>query len=171
MGIDFFLFQQINQFAGTWWLLDNLAIFFAKYFGYILIACLFAFLIKKISKYWPMVVKAITAAVLARFIIVNIIRWLLPRPRPFIENEINLLLSPSALPSFPSGHAAFFFALSYIVYSYNKKAGIFFFISAFLISFSRVFVGLHWPSDIITGALVGIFSAWLILKIFKVIKK
>ncbi len=144
--------------------MDGMAIFFAKYFEYILILVLLLFLVKNLKKYWPMVVQAFSAAILSRFVITNIIRWLWQRPRPFVENHVNLLLNYNPTePSFPSGHAAFYFAIATIVYFYNKKAGIIFFVASFLISIARVFSGIHWPSDILAGALVGIFSGWLII--------
>ena len=161
--LDVYFFQQLNQFAGKWLFLDNLAVFFAKYLGYFLVLILFLFLAVNFRKYRLMVVKGLGAAVLARFIIVEIIRYFLPRPRPFVENHINLLLDKINQLSFPSGHAAFHFALSAIIYHYNKKAGIGFFIASFLMCLARVFVGVHWPSDILAGAAVGIFSAWLIM--------
>jgi len=172
MNIDLFLFQFINQFAGKYVFLDNTAIFFARYFEYFLILVLFLFLAKNLKKYWPMVVQSFLAAILARLGIVNFIRWLWQRPRPFVANHINLLFSYNpAEPSFPSGHAAFYFAIATIVYFYNKKAGLGFFLASFLISISRVFVGIHWPADIMAGALVGIFSGWLIIKIAKKFQK
>jgi len=167
MSLDFYLFQLINSWAGQYSWLDNLGVFFAKYFGYLLIFFLLLFLIKNFKKYWPMVVKAFSAAILARLVIVNIIRFFYYRPRPFIANQVNLLLSDEPTGSFPSGHAAFYFAISTIVFLFNKKAGTFFLIASFLISIARVFSGIHWPSDILTGALIGIFSAWLITKVFR----
>lgn len=164
--MDATLFLKINNLAGKYIWLDTLAIFFARYFEYILIFCLLLFLLIKFKKYWLMVVKGFLAAILARLVIVEFIRWLLPRPRPFVENAVNLLLDVSKSASFPSGHAAFYFAIATIVYFYNKRAGILFFAGAFLISLARVFSGIHWPSDIIAGAIVGIFSGWLIKKIF-----
>jgi len=172
--MDLFIFQQINQFALKWLWFDTLAIFFAQYFEYILILCLLLFLLKNFKKYWPVIIQAFGAAILARLFIVNFIRWLWPRPRPFIENNVNLLLFHNAA-SFPSGHAAFYFAISTVVYFYNKKAGIGFFLASFLISISRVFCGIHWPSDILAGAVIGILSGWLIIlfsrKIFPIVSK
>jgi len=167
MNIDFFLFRAINHFAGNSPILDKLAIFFAQYLGYILIFILSLFLIRNFKKYRLLIIQALIAAILSRLVLVNIIRWLWPRPRPFIESQVNLLLSHETTNSFPSGHAALFFAIATVVYFYNKKAGILFFLASFLISISRVFAGIHWPTDIFVGALVGIFSAWLIMKIFK----
>ena len=171
--MDFFIFQQINKLAGRWVILDALGIFFARYLGYFLIFFLFLFLFKNFKKYLPMIIQGFSAAILARLGFTELIRFFWPRPRPFVENHINLLLKYSASSSFPSGHAAFFFALSTVVLLYNKKvhprptfwwgAGLLFFLASFLISISRVFVGIHWPSDILAGAAIGIFSGWLII--------
>lgn len=170
MNLDFILFEKINQLALKWFWLDVLGIFFAKYLGYILIFCLLFFLLKGFKKYRLMIARAFLAGILARLIIVNFIRWILPRYRPFVENNINLLLEPTSAASFPSGHSAFYFAIATVVYFYNKKIGVLFLLASFLISISRVFVGIHWPSDILAGAVIGIFSGWLGYKIFKRIK-
>lgn len=164
---DYFLFEKINQFVGQYFWLDSLSIFFAKYLGYILVAILILSLLKDFNKYRQMVIQALGAGILARLGIVELIRFLFPVPRPFIENNINVLLNHINSPSFPSGHASFYFAISTVVYVYNKKAGILFLIASFLISISRVFVGLHWPSDILAGAVIGVLSGWLIIKIFQ----
>lgn len=164
--MDFYIFHLINQFAGRWGFLDNTAIFFAKYFVYFLVILVVIIFWKK----WKIISQSFLAAILARWGIVELIRFLWPRPRPFIDNKVNLLF-PYIEPSFPSGHAALTFALATVVYRYNKKAGVLFFIAGFLISISRVFVGIHWPSDILAGALVGIFSGWLIIKIFRKFQK
>ena len=165
--IDYFIFQKINSLAGKSVCIDSLGIFFAEYLGYFLVAILFLFLLKNSKKYRPMAVKGFISAFFARFGITELIRFLWDRSRPFVENNVNLLLNHPATSSFPSGHAAFYFGLSIIVYFYNKKAGIFFLIASFLISISRVFVGIHWPSDVLAGAVIGIFSGWLTIKIFK----
>ena len=163
--IDYYLFQQINQFAGKWDSLDNIGIFFAEYSGYFLVLLLFNFLLlKSKKKYSIMIFQAFLSGILARLVIANIIRVLYYRSRPFIAHQVNLLLGHGAEGSFPSGHAAFFFAISTIVYFFNKKAGIFFFLISFLMGISRVFVGIHYPRDILAGIFIGVISAWLINK-------
>jgi len=86
MNLDSYIFHYINQFAGKNICLDSTAIFFAEYLGYILIFFLLLSLIKNFKKYRLIIVQAFTAAILARLVIVNFIRWLWPKPRPFIEN-------------------------------------------------------------------------------------
>lgn len=163
--MDIYLFNLINQFAGKWLWLDTLGIYFAEYFEYLVALCLILFLLK-FRKYWKMVLQAIISALLARFVVVEFIRWLWSRPRPFLENNVNLLLTHNKA-AFPSGHAAFFFALSFIIFLHNKKIGALFFIASLLICLARVFTGIHWPTDILAGAVIGILSAWLLYKIFK----
>jgi len=165
--MDYFWFRQLNQVAGQWLWLDAAAVFVAKYFEFFLIFILLAFLFGKFSKYWKMVLQALAAAVLSRFVFVNIIHFLLPRPRPFVDNAVNLLVERTNDPSFPSGHAAFYFAIATVVFYYSKDAGALFFFLGAILCLARVFVGIHWPSDILAGLLVAMFSGWLVMKISK----
>jgi len=171
--MDVYLFHFLNQWAGQWLCLDASAVFLAKYLGYLLVCFLLAwltwdFLFRK--EKWQRTIKIIGlslgAALFSRFIVVEIIRWFYFRPRPFVDEQVNQLLEHSASSSFPSGHAAFFFALSMVIYLYNKKAGWAFFAASFLIVLARVFVGIHYPLDILAGALIGIFFGWLANKFF-----
>ncbi len=165
MNIDFYVFQFINGFAGRWDWLDDLGVFFAHYFEYVLIVGVFLFLFKNFKKYRAiglMLSEFVSSIILSRFVFTEIIRFIWHKPRPFVENNVNQLLYHANSAAFPSGHAAFYFALSATVYFYNKKAGFLFFYGTFLICLGRVFCGIHWPLDILAGAMVGIFSAWLI---------
>lgn len=111
---------------------------------------------------------AIFSAILSRFIVAEIIYFLAPKARPFVALEsVNQLVEHSATPAFPSGHASFYFALSAMIYFYNKKLGALFLASSSLIAIARVFVGLHWPSDILAGAIIGIFFSFIVFRVFK----
>lgn len=168
MELDLYLFSIMNGIVGKWVWLDTIGIFFARYFEYFLLAFLLILLARNFRKYWRMTAEAFVAAVFVRFVLVEIIRRVFFRPRPFVYNQINLLVSHSANePSFPSGHASFYFALSTIIYGYNKRLGILFYISSFLIVVSRIFVGIHWPSDIVAGAILGIAMGLILNKLFK----
>jgi undecaprenyl-diphosphatase len=171
MDIDYFLFQKINNLAGHYWLLDRIAMFFADFFIYILVILLLLFLLVGFNeaekkKNRLMVLYAFLSAIIARYFFTEIIRWFYSRPRPFMEHQVIQLLGHDYTGSLPSGHAAFAFALATVVYCYNKKFGWLFFIGAFLIGLARIFVGLHYPLDILAGAAVGIFSGWLVYRSF-----
>ena len=67
--------------------------------------------------------------------------------------------------SFPSGHALFFFAIGYMIYLYDKKWGYFFLFLAILMGVARVMVGMHYPLDILGGAIIGMLVAFYFYKI------
>lgn len=145
-------------------MIDFLTVFFAQYFGYVLLGVLLVLWLRNFKKYVPLFWQMLIAAVLSRGIITEAIRFFLPRSRPFIEQNFVPLISHADSASFPSGHATFFFAIGTVLYLYNKKAGIPFLFASAVISVARVFAGLHWPSDIVWGALIGILSGWLVWK-------
>jgi len=97
----------------------------------------------------------------ARFGVTELIRFFYHRLRPFVTYQAHQLLSGNEW-SFPSGHSAFFFAMATAIYLYNKKWGIGFFLAAILMNISRVIAGVHYPSDIIGGAIIGIIVAYVV---------
>ncbi|MFH0791860.1 MAG: phosphatase PAP2 family protein [bacterium] len=159
---DKIIFNLINGLAGNWPVLDYLGIFFAEYLPYVLTAVLIVWLIIDWKKRLKPLIIFYSTVIFSRLIVTEIIRYLLPRNRPFVDYDVNLLINHSASSSFPSGHASFYFALAMAIYLYNKKAGAVFLLMVSLMSIARVYVGVHWPTDIIAGAVVGIASAYVI---------
>ncbi len=83
-----------------------------------------------------------------------------PCPQP------KVLEPPEADPSFPSGHAGRYFLIALVLYPFRKKLKVYFYASillGLLVSFSRVYVGVHFPMDVIFGALFGILAGWITL--------
>ncbi len=88
------------------------------------------------------------------------------RPRPFLENpNINLIISPPSGFSFPSSHSAVSFAAATVIFYFDKKLiGISCVIFACLTAFSRLYLYVHYPTDVLVGIILGIiFGAAVII--------
>ena len=157
------LFGVIYQYVHRWPELDTIAIFLADHVQYVLVGILLGQLFRKNVdplKNRVMVVLAFLAALIARLGVKTAIVFFYPHPRPYaVLSEMQALIPvgpADAYQSFPSGHAIFFFALSTVIYRYNKSLGVFFFLCSALMGIARIFVGVHWPADILGGAVLGI---------------
>lgn len=158
MFLDNLLMAKINDFVLHYFWLDVLAIYLAQHLAYTLAAVFVLFLLVNFRYYWWMFLEGI-GAVFFGWLLVGAIGFLFSRLRPFVSGDFMMILPHAASPSFPSTHAAVFFALAIIVCFYNKKAGLGFLIGATLIGLARVFCGLHWPSDVLAGMALGILIA------------
>ena len=166
MNTSLFIF--INNWAGRWGRLDSLMIFCAEYLMYVMILAVLIYAIWNYRKWGNMAIVAIGSALVARFVVASGIRYFYYHARPYWTlAETNLLLVRETESSFPSGHTIFMFALATGMYQYNKKAGWWFYASACLVGFSRVFVGVHWPLDIVAGAILGVLTALVCGWIFR----
>lgn len=104
---------------------------------------------------------------LAAYIINDlIIKELVERARPYDTIEsLNILVKPLSSYSFPSGHANSSFAAALaLTLSFSGK-GAWAYIPAALIAFSRCYVGVHYPSDVFVGMLVGTLVAFVVYKL------
>ena len=95
------------------------------------------------------------------------------RIRPYeMVDGLKLLIERQSDFSFPSGHSCASFAAAMVCFRLlPKKWGVPAVILASLIAFSRLYVGVHYPSDVIVGSLIGIFAAWAAEKIICEIQK
>lgn len=114
-----------------------------------------------------------TGAVMALSMILNalvtniVLKNILARTRPYeIIDGLYSIVGAQKDYSFPSGHSACSFACAVVIYRYcPKKYGISALAAAVLIALSRLYVGVHFPTDVLGGALVGTFAALLACRI------
>ncbi len=153
-SIDFRLFQLINQFAGKWHLVDGLMTDIAKAGPLLFVIPIIYLWFKKDAADKQAVILTGLSAALA--LVVNIlIGHAYFRPRPFASHHVNLLLGKSPDASFPSDHATFSFAIASLIFLKDRRIGIPSIMLATMVSISRVFVGTHYPFDVLGGALIG----------------
>lgn len=93
----------------------------------------------------------------------NIIKNIVQRPRPFVTfTDLQIIISTPSEFSFPSGHTSSSFAAAAVFYRHlPKKLGLPSVILAGLIGFSRLYVGVHYPTDVIAGVIMGILLSYL----------
>lgn len=167
--LDQQIFLKIFHWAGHWMTLDILMIWLAGAIMYLLPISLLLFLVLSKNKKQELIMLTMSglAVLLSRGIIVFLIRLAWHRPRPFVVLHLIPLMPYADKGSFPSGHAAALFALALVVYFFHKKTGIIFLGLSGLSVLARVYIGIHWPSDILAGAVVGLVGAWLVYWFFK----
>ena len=158
--MDSSVFNAIHSIAGQFGILDALIVFFAKYFGYFLVlgAAIFIYKEKDWHKRFYYFALSVLTIIISRGILAEIIRQLggeVPATGLGFEPLVN---HSATAASFPSGHAAFYFALALAMISIDKKRGWIYLAGAALIGLARVAAGVHWPSDILAGAIVGLIS-------------
>ncbi len=99
----------------------------------------------------------------------TLIHEIFNRPRPFDPSSgmtVNLLFYRPTDPSFPSNLAAVVFGLALAVWLMNKRTGTWLLIMALVACFARVYVGIHYPSDILGGAAFAVVGVALTYFLF-----
>ena len=129
----------------------------------------FLFFYKK-EKKWAV---TMICALLIAFILGDcIIKPIIERLRPFLSNpHVVLLIPPPDGFSFPSGHSGSSFAAATVLCFYHKKAGAAALLLAFLIAFSRLYLFVHYPSDVLAGSLLGVAVAFCTVWAARKLKK
>lgn len=104
------------------------------------------------------------AALLGSLVINNhLIKNLVQRPRPFVTfTDLQIIIPKPSEFSFPSGHTSSSFAAAAVFYRHlPKKLGVPSVILAGLIGFSRLYVGVHYLTDVIAGVVMGVLLSYL----------
>ncbi|UTB32792.1 MAG: phosphatase PAP2 family protein [Methanobacterium sp. ERen5] len=114
-------------------------------------------------------------ALLIANVVVYSLKFFVAEPRPFLTlANVDLLVHAEETYSFPSGHAASSFAAAFVIgrkYKLKLKGksySLFYplMIFAALVGFSRIYIGVHYPYDVLVGAIIGILSGYFALKLW-----
>lgn len=159
VALDQKILYYLNNLIKDWGFANT---FFAKYLIYALpVFLIWLWFYDRKSK--KVVLRIITSILLAWQVISNLIGHFVNRPRPFEFGNVRELVFHLPTYSFPSDHAAATFAVAAALwFTGNKKLAFIALAGAIVICFFRVATGIHWASDIIAGAIVGIIAAWLV---------
>ncbi len=110
--------------------------------------------------------------VLSVFIVNIVLKNVTMRCRPaWILDPANAMLVSQSDYSFPSGHTSASFSSAVAIYQYNKKWGTAALVLAACISISRLYLFIHWPTDVIVSVFIGIFDGIMGTLIAKTIAK
>lgn len=131
------------------------------------------------TKHFLLVLGMVALTILLTDQTTNLIKYLVARPRPCNEPDLKDIVHLAQGKgrksfSFVSGHAANSMAVSFVVYNILKSRvkyiGLFFF-WPLIFGYSRIYLGLHYPGDILCGYLYGLLTGWIILQLYKFIRQ
>jgi undecaprenyl-diphosphatase len=169
-SLDYALFQLVNGLAGQVPTSDRLAqllvndYFLTTLMSLLLVALWFSgFTDGERERNQLAVLRAIISLLLTN-VLLKACNLAYFRPRPFTYHEVNLLFYHPSDSSLPSNPAAVGFALAMAVWLHNRRAGNLLFVLATLFAISRVYCGVHYPLDVITGAGLGSLTACLVVR-------
>ncbi|MCL5007044.1 MAG: phosphatase PAP2 family protein [Patescibacteria group bacterium] len=167
--LDYSIFGALYRFATSVPYLEWVYVFLASYLPYIVVVVfLYELLrVRELKKKFYIFFLAIVSALLSWGVVAYCFHFFWHRARPFIFAGAAAGTSmPSVVPlihavassSFPSGHVSFLVPVALSAFLINRRAGIWISVLTLLIGFGRIAVGVHWPSDVLGGILIGAVS-------------
>jgi undecaprenyl-diphosphatase len=159
--MDYGLFVDINNLAVTHAFFNPVMVFLSQYGEYLFYLGIVLYWFSRSSKIRRMVTEALLSATIALGINA-LIGIFLYRDRPFVHHHVIQLIQHAANASFPSDHATGAFVIATAIWMFRKRDGWLWLLLASGISFSRIWTGVHYPSDVIAGMIIGISIATII---------
>ncbi|HHP1041833.1 TPA: undecaprenyl-diphosphatase [Bacillus thuringiensis] len=152
-------FRVINDLGKQYSSLNSTMVFLAEYMVYFLGLIIMAYWFTQSRKNKMMIIQAMFAFVTAE-LIGKLVGKLHLNYQPFaVLSNVNKLVDHAVDNSFPSDHTILFFSICFSFWLVRKKTGWVWLLLAFCVAISRIWVGVHYPFDVVTGALIGIISA------------
>jgi len=163
MNYNYLLFRLINQYSGHNLLLDNTAIYLAKYLPILFLLILIFLWLKKDYSYKNIVLYSIYSLFLGMFFnfVISLCYY---HPRPFVLHLGHTLIKHPPDTSFPSDHVTFMLsiAIELLLFKLTRKIGIILFILGIIGGILRIYCGIHFPYDVIGSVIVSMVAAFII---------
>ncbi|MGR6319835.1 phosphatase PAP2 family protein [Micromonospora soli] len=152
--MNYHLFQLINAAAGTTDPVDDVFEWCAVWLLYVLGVLAAVPVLRGLLRERVAVVRVAAVLVLA-FVVGQGVAAISPEVRPFQTHPVHQLIPHAAGPSLPSDHATAAFALAFAVGAFlSRRWGVGLAVLAVLLGFARVWTGVHYPADILAGAVI-----------------
>jgi undecaprenyl-diphosphatase len=168
MQLDLALFNAIHRFWGTSRVLDALGTFLANTLTYLMVAGMAIFILLAAHSNRERIflfAEMLLAYLISRWLLTANIALLVKRARPFETLGFTPPFFPITNGSMPSGHTSALFSIAFVMFTVDPRWGAVYLVLSLLVGLGRVFVGVHWPSDILVGILVGLASGFLVYKL------
>ncbi len=169
-GIDYAITRALNRLSGRYFLLDHVAHDLTKeaFSNLPMMALIWFVWCRTGDDQRARIVSGVLVSILA-IALCYVLQVALPHHlRPLHDPALRFLPPPAIDPrvfspgmSFPSEHAAMLFALATTIYTVLPPLGLFCLVLASLLSAIRVYLGFHFPTDVVTGAMIGIVAVGL----------
>jgi len=169
--MDYFILKWINGLAGRNFLTDVGGVMLAEFliFCLPLIIILVYFFSPKRKNLLPLCLKIILSLILV-YALNYLFNLIFLRPRPFVDHgeiyQLAKFFSKTTDYSFPSYHTAAAFVFAFAVLLDWRKFGIILLVPALLIGLGRIFIGVHYPTDILGGIMTALIAVEAINFVF-----
>lgn len=169
MVLNTTLFEWIFGFSRQSPTLDSLMIFGAEYLIFLtfLLVGILAFTGRAKEK---KVLILLVVGMIIQLLLRKVVHIFYFEPRPFVTYQLIPLIKHAADASFPSGHTTIMAVVAFSYLFYKSKFTLIFLLLMLWVGLARIFVGVHYPLDILGGIVTGftaVFLAWLIKNLIK----
>lgn len=160
--MDYKVFKAINLLSGRCSPIDFMMIFFSKKIRFVYIIVLI-FMWFRNDYYRKVSLNAVMSSGIT-LLLHALIKFFYFKPRPFVKHRVGILIPSKLDSSFPSKHTLLAFAVSTSIFLYDRVLGSIMWVLSVLTGFSRIWVGHHFPSDIIGSAIMATMTSMVVGK-------
>ena len=119
------------------------------------------------NRKWKLACASGFAAAALAFIANFVIHTIHDRARPYEAHVFRHPWSSSTDASFPSDHTSISFAIAFAVLMFDRTVGLLFLAVAAVIGIGRLFIGAHYPGDVLGGVVVGLVAAYVVVRLLR----